>query len=71
MYAGSPWIKEQKQQKRSIAGLERTLELARETDDFDGMEDIIRNLGIAYGRLKCPHPNKFPEVWSVCVWGRK
>jgi len=58
----SPWVKEQKFIKQAIAGLEWSLRLAEETPGFDGHEDIYRNLGIAYGRLKCPEHERYPQV---------
>jgi hypothetical protein len=60
---GTVWIKEQKALKAAIDGLELTLQLARQTPGFEeSLEDILRNLGIAYGRLKCAEPNLYPKV---------
>jgi len=57
---GSPWVKDQPEIQRVIENLERCLGWAEEIRF--GREDLYRNLGIAWGRLKCERPNEFPKV---------
>ena len=48
---GSPWVKDQAEIKRVIKKLEEALAWAEAIKN--GEEDLYRNLGIAWGRLKC------------------
>ncbi len=57
---GSPWIREQGELQAVVTELEKILVIAEHASE--GLEDLYRNLGIAYGRLKCPQPNLYPKV---------
>mmetsp|Transcript_48980 Transcript_48980/g.153835 ORF Transcript_48980/g.153835 Transcript_48980/m.153835 type:complete len:267 (-) Transcript_48980:3148-3948(-) len=56
----SPWIKEQKELAKVIKNLEKLIALAEKEGIVE--EDLYRNTGIAYGRLKCEEPNLYPKV---------
>ena len=60
-FEGSPWIKEQKTIQATIAELEKLLYLAENSGYL--LDDVYRNLGIGYGRLKCESGGRdYPKI---------